>query len=57
MKKPAGIVEVQKFIFEKLVQEYGCNVLSETPGDQMVIDTKTSYYENSAVRIDISYFH
>lgn len=57
MKKPAGIVEVQKFIFEKLVQEYGSNVLSKAPGDQIVIDTETHYYGNSDVWIDISYFH
>ncbi len=57
MRKPKDIEEVEKFIFDKLKEEYGDNVLSEKPSKQIVVDTETKYYGNSDVWIDLEYFH
>ncbi len=57
MRKPKDIEEVQKFIFEKLKEEYGDNVLSEKPSNEIVIDTETKFYGNSDVWIKLNYFY
>ena len=57
MRKPKDIEEVEKFIFDKLKEEYGENVISDKPNNQIVIDTETEYYGNSDVWIDLTYFH
>lgn len=57
MRKPKDIEEVEIFIFEKLKEEYGKNVISEKPSNQIVIDTETQYFGNSDVWIDLAYFH
>lgn len=56
-KKPKDIEEIQKFIFDKLKEEYGNYVISEKPRNQIVVDTETDYRGNSDVWIDLSYFH
>ncbi len=55
--KPKDIEEVESFIFEKLNEKYGDNVLSEKPSNTIVIDTDTKYYGNSDVWIKLNYFH
>lgn len=55
--KPKDIEEVESFIFEKLNEKYGNNVLSEKPSNTIVIDTDTKYYGNSDVWIKLNYFH
>ena len=57
MRKPKDIEEVEKFIFDKLKEEYGDNVLSANLNNQIVIDTETNHYGNSDVWIDLAYFH
>ncbi len=57
MRKPKDIEEVEKFIFDKLKEEYGDNVLSTKPSKQIVVDTETYHYGNSDVWIDLEYFH
>lgn len=56
-KKPKDIEELQKFIFEKLKEEYGDSVLSEKPTNTIVVDTETKYFGNSDVWINLDYFH
>lgn len=56
-RKPKDIEEVQKFIFEKLKEQYGDSVLSESPSDTIVVDTETYYHGNSDVWINLNYFH
>ena len=53
MRKPKDIEEVEKFIFKKLKEEYGENVLWANPSNQIVIDTETKYYGNSDVWINL----
>lgn len=55
--KPKDIEEVQNFIFEKLKEKYGDNVLSKKSANTIVIDTETKYHGNSDVWINLEYFH
>lgn len=55
--KPKDIEEVQNFIFEKLKEKYGDNVLSKKSANMIVIDTGTKYHGNSDVWINLEYFH
>lgn len=57
MNKPKDIEEVEKFIFDKLKEEYGDNVLSTKPNKQMIVDTETKHYGNSDVWISLTYFY
>ena len=56
-RKPKDIEEVEKFIFDKLKEEFGDYVLSEKPGNQIVVDTQTSFRGNSDVWINLNYFY
>lgn len=56
-RKPKDIEEVERFIFDKLKEEFGENVLSKEPGKQIVVDTETSFRGNSDVWIDLTYFY
>lgn len=55
--KPKDIEEVQNFIFEKLKEKYGDNVLSKKSANTIVIDTEIKYHGNSDVWINLEYFH
>ena len=56
-RKPKDIDDIREFIYEKLKKEYGSNVISTHPGEQIVVDTETSYRGNSDVWITMEYFH
>lgn len=57
MNKPKDIKELHDFIYHKLKEEYGDNVISEESGKDIVVVTDTSYFGNNDVWIKLDYFN
>ena len=57
MKKPKDINEIRNFLFNKLKEEYGDNVLYTEESDKIVVDTDSAPNGTSDVWIRLNYFY